>query len=67
MQVFSNTTSGRFPDKATVYYTVSRLAPREWIPSISWVTGWLNILGQIAGVASSEWGCAGKVLHMIHR
>lgn len=45
-----------------MYYTVSRLAPRSWVPSISWVTGWLNLLGQIAGVASSEWGSAALLL-----
>ena len=44
------------------YYTVSRLAPRQWVPSISWITGWLNLLGQIAGVASSEWGAAALLL-----
>lgn len=30
--------------------------------SISWVVGWLNLLGQIAGVASSEWGAAALLL-----
>ena len=42
--------------------TVSRLAPRNWVASISWVTGWLNLLGQIAGVASSEWGASALLL-----
>lgn len=45
-----------------MYYSVSRLAPKEWVPSISWVTGWLNLLGQVAGVASSEWGAAALLL-----
>ncbi|KAK5119057.1 hypothetical protein LTR62_000268 [Meristemomyces frigidus] len=45
-----------------VYYTISRTAPKEWVPSVSWVTGWLNLLGQIAGVASSEWGAAALLL-----
>lgn len=47
------------PDR---YYTVSRTAPRQWVPSISWVTGWLNLLGQVAGVASSEWGASALLL-----
>ena len=38
------------------------MAPKEWVPSISWVTGWLNLLGQVAGVASSEWGAASLLL-----
>ena len=44
------------------YYTVSRLAPKKWVPSISWVTGWLNLLGQVAGIASSEWGASSLLL-----
>ena len=51
-----------YPTCGGLYYTVSRLAPRPWVPSISWVTGWLNLLGQVAGVASSEWGAAALLL-----
>lgn len=51
-----------YPTSGGLYYTVSRLAPREYVASISWVTGWLNLLGQIAGVASSEWGSAALLL-----
>lgn len=51
-----------YPTCGGLYYTVSRLAPKAWVPSISWVTGWLNLLGQIAGVASSEWGAAALLL-----
>ncbi|KAK5167607.1 polyamine transporter tpo5 [Saxophila tyrrhenica] len=54
-----------YPTCGGLYYTVSRLAPREWVPSISWVTGWLNLLGQVAGVASSEWGAAALLLATI--
>jgi amino acid transporter len=51
-----------YPTCGGLYYTVSRLAPRAWVPSISWVVGWLNLLGQVAGVASSEWGAAALLL-----
>jgi amino acid permease (GABA permease) len=44
------------------YYTISRTAPKAWVPSISWVTGWLNLLGQVAGIASSEWGASALLL-----
>lgn len=47
-----------YPTCGGLYYTVSRLTPREWVPSISWLVGWINLLGQIAGVASSEYGSA---------
>ena len=51
-----------YPTCGGLYYTVSRMAPREWVPSISWVVGWINLLGQIAGVASSEYGSAQMLL-----
>ncbi|KAI1610672.1 amino acid permease-domain-containing protein [Exophiala viscosa] len=51
-----------YPTCGGLYYTVSRLAPREWVPSISWVVGWINLLGQVAGVASSEYGAAQLLL-----
>ncbi|KAL8772975.1 MAG: hypothetical protein Q9209_001995 [Squamulea sp. 1 TL-2023] len=51
-----------YPTCGGLYYTVSRLTPKNWVPSISWITGWLNILGQVAGVASSEYGAASLLL-----
>lgn len=47
-----------YPTSGGLYFTVSRLAPKEWIAPISWGVGWLNLLGQVAGVASSEYGSA---------
>jgi len=47
-----------YPTCGGLYYTISRLAPKAWVPSISWIDGWINLLGQIAGVASSEYGSA---------
>lgn len=51
-----------YPTSGGLYFTISRLAPNAWVPSISWVTGWLNLLGQVAGVASSEYGAAQMLL-----
>lgn len=47
-----------YPTCGGLYYSVSRLAPKKWVPSISWVVGWINLLGQLTGVASSEYGSA---------
>jgi amino acid permease (GABA permease) len=47
-----------YPTCGGLYYTISRLAPRDWVASISWIDGWINLLGQVAGVASSEYGSA---------
>jgi amino acid transporter len=51
-----------YPTAGGLYYTISRMAPTKWVPSISWITGWLNLLGQVAGVASSEYGSAQLLL-----
>jgi amino acid transporter len=51
-----------YPTCGGLYYTVSKLAPKDWVPSISWVVGWINLLGQVAGIASSEYGSAQMLL-----
>lgn len=51
-----------YPTSGGLYFTISRLAPHDWVPALSWVTGWINLLGQIAGVASSEYGAAQMLL-----
>lgn len=38
------------------------MTPKEWVPSISWVTSWLCLLGEVAGIASSEWGASTLLL-----
>nr|AQV04225.1 putative amino acid transporter [Alternaria oxytropis] len=47
-----------YPTCGGIYFTVSKIAPKKYVPFISWITGWLNLLGQLAGVAASEWGAA---------
>ena len=51
-----------YPTSGGLYFTCKYLAPEEWVPEISWICGWLNLLGQIAGVASAEFGAAQLLL-----
>ncbi|KAF4617090.1 hypothetical protein G7Y89_g15059 [Cudoniella acicularis] len=51
-----------YPTSGGLYFTISRLAPKDWVPALSWLTGWINLLGQVAGVASSEYGAAQMLL-----
>jgi len=51
-----------YPTSGGLYFTISRLASPNWVPSLSWVTGWINLLGQVAGIASSEYGAASMLL-----
>ena len=54
-----------YPTSSGLYYTVSKLAPPRYVPILSWITGWINLLGQAAGVASTEYGSAQLLLAAI--
>lgn len=51
-----------YPTCGGLYFTCKYLAPENWVPEISWLCGWLNLIGQVAGAASSEYGCAQLLL-----
>ena len=51
-----------YPTSGGLYFTCKFLAPPRWVPEISWLCGWLNLLGQIAGAASTSYGCAQLLL-----
>lgn len=37
------------------------LAPARWSPFAAWVTGWFNLLGQVAVTTGISFGCAGLI------
>ncbi|KAJ3096382.1 hypothetical protein HK100_005585 [Physocladia obscura] len=47
-----------YPISGGLYTSSKFLVPPRYIPIVSWITGWLNTLGQIAGFASTDFGCA---------
>ena len=51
-----------YPTSGGIYFTCKYLVPEKWVPEISWLVGWLNLIGQIAGVAATEYGCAQLLL-----
>ncbi|POY75264.1 hypothetical protein BMF94_1634 [Rhodotorula taiwanensis] len=51
-----------YPTNGGLYSASAYLVPRAWRPVTGWTIGWLNILGQVAGVASTEWGLANMIL-----
>lgn len=51
-----------YPTSGGLYYSCSRVFPAKAAPFLCWVDGWVNLLGQIAGVASSDYGAAGMIL-----
>lgn len=47
-----------FPASGGLYTASANLVPRKHRAIVGWVVGWLNLLGQVAGVASTEFGLA---------
>lgn len=47
-----------YPTMGALYFWAFKLGGSEWGPFWSWVAGWCNLLGQIAGVASGGYAGA---------
>ncbi|KAG2482254.1 hypothetical protein HYH03_018798 [Edaphochlamys debaryana] len=44
-----------YPTSGGMYYWIFQLTPPRFAPLVCWVTGWLNLLGQIASLASTHY------------
>ncbi|GAO52649.1 amino acid permease [Saitoella complicata NRRL Y-17804] len=51
-----------YPTSGGLYYTTKHLVPKKYVPVVAWCTGWLNLLGQTAGVASTDFALAQMIL-----
>ncbi|RKP23475.1 amino acid transporter [Syncephalis pseudoplumigaleata] len=47
-----------YPTSGGLYFWSARLASPRWAPFVSWMTGWFNLLGQIASTAAIDFGLA---------
>ncbi|KAF9512453.1 hypothetical protein BS47DRAFT_1382962 [Hydnum rufescens UP504] len=45
-----------FPTAGGLYTASARLVPPQHRPLVGWIVGWLNMLGQVAGISSTEFG-----------
>ncbi|UJR16758.1 hypothetical protein I4U23_003658 [Adineta vaga] len=54
-----------YPTSGGLYFTLKYLLPAKYIPLTSWICGWLNLLGQVAGLASTDYGCSQLLLAAI--
>jgi len=52
------TVSGDQPSSGGLYTASALLVPKAYRAPVGFVVGWLNLLGQIAGAASTEFGLA---------
>lgn len=47
-----------YPTSGGLYTASANLVPVKYRALVGWIVGWLNMLGQVAGVASTEFGLA---------
>ncbi|TVU34725.1 hypothetical protein EJB05_16572, partial [Eragrostis curvula] len=47
-----------YPTSGGLYYWSAKLAGKDWAPLASWVTGWFNIVGQLAATTSVDFSLA---------
>ncbi|KAF8608434.1 APC amino acid permease [Ceratobasidium sp. AG-I] len=50
-----------FPTAGGLYTASAQLVPPSRRAIVGWVVGWLNMLGQVAGVSSTEFGLANMI------
>ena len=50
-----------YPIAGSVYHWTAMLANKKWAPSLSYICGWFNFLGNAAGDASFSYGFASLV------
>lgn len=53
-----------YPTSGGLYYACTQVVPARWAPAWAWTDGWLNILGQIAGLSSTIYGAAELLLEI---
>ncbi|KAH9910794.1 amino acid/polyamine transporter I, partial [Amylocystis lapponica] len=50
------------PTSGGLYYWTFKFASPRWRRLLSWIVGYSNTIGLIAGVASVDWGCAVQLM-----
>ncbi|KAF8154125.1 APC amino acid permease [Crassisporium funariophilum] len=54
-----------YPTCGGLYTASAQLVPKKHRARVGWLVGWLNILGQIAGISSTEFGLANMILSAV--
>ncbi|KIJ47259.1 hypothetical protein M422DRAFT_74835 [Sphaerobolus stellatus SS14] len=50
-----------YPTNGGLYTASAQLVPKKHRAIVGWVVGWLNILGQVAGLSSTEFGLSNMI------
>ncbi|CCC07884.1 hypothetical protein SMACR_01449 [Sordaria macrospora] len=51
-----------YPSSGAMYFTLKFLAPEEQVPFLCWIAGYLNLVGTVAGSASTEYAASQMLL-----
>lgn len=51
-----------YPSAGAMYSTLRFLAPAGHVPLLGWMTGWVNLAGSVAGIASTEYAASQMLL-----
>ncbi|KAH0832163.1 amino acid permease [Lanmaoa asiatica] len=51
-----------YPTCGALYGASARLCPKRYRANVGWIVGWLNLLGQVVGLSSTEFGLANMIL-----
>ncbi|GAA5849196.1 hypothetical protein JCM8547_006475 [Rhodosporidiobolus lusitaniae] len=51
-----------YPTNGGLYSASAYLVPKKYKATVGWTVGWLNLLGQVAGVASTCFGLSAMIL-----
>ncbi|TFK24872.1 amino acid permease [Coprinopsis marcescibilis] len=51
-----------YPTCGGLYTASAQLTPKKYRAQVGWLVGWLNLLGQVAGISSTEYGLSTMIL-----
>ncbi|KAH3661192.1 hypothetical protein OGAPHI_006599 [Ogataea philodendri] len=54
-----------FPTSGGMYYVITHVVPKKWVPLVCWIDGWLYLIGMIAGACSTDFGAATLLLQTV--
>ncbi|KAG7891769.1 hypothetical protein KL936_001712 [Ogataea polymorpha] len=54
-----------FPTCGGMYYVVTHVVPKKYVPLVCWIDGWLYFIGAMAGACSTDFGAATLLLQTV--
>lgn len=54
-----------FPTSGGMYYVITHVVPKKWVPALCWTDGWLYFTGALTGTCSTDFGAATLLLQTI--